>query len=167
MNRNLLIGIGIGGLALMTVIATRKTEDSLRQAVVDAALREQKNPNPQKYCEDTIAGAKNLDCSKLSWCGIFALYCLHQAGLALDVGWAVGKGFLYRLPILFKEKPKPGDIAYFNQYQHHAIVKSVNSDGTVILINGNGAPGKITTSTKKLSDVTAFYSIAPFISKVL
>jgi hypothetical protein len=156
----------------MTVIATRKTEDSLRQAVVNTALAEQKNPNPQKYCEAVIAGAKSLDCSKLSWCGIFALYCLHVAGLGLDIGWIIGKGFLYHLPILSKEKPKVGDIAYFNHYQHHAIVKSVNSDGTVTLINGNGGAGQgqfgqITTTIKKLSDVTAFYSIAPLIEKVL
>jgi hypothetical protein len=167
MNRNLLIGMGLGGLVLMTVIATRKTEDSLRQAMVDAAVKEQQNPDPQKYCNDTIANGKSVDCSKLSWCGIFALYCLHVAGLGLDIGWILGKGFLYRLPNLFKTKPKMGDIAYFDRYQHHAIVKSVNSDGTVTLINGNGAPGQITTTTKKLSDVTAFFSIAPLIKKVL
>lgn len=151
----------------MTAIVTRKTEDSLRRAVVDTALSEMKNPNPKKYCLDTIAGAAGLDCSKLSWCGIFALYCLHTAGLGLDIGWQVGKGFLYRLPILFKEQPKPGDIAYFEKNQHHAIVKTVNADGTVSLINGNGAPGRITESTVKMSAVKAFYSILPLINKAL
>jgi peptidoglycan hydrolase-like protein with peptidoglycan-binding domain len=69
------------------------------------------------------------------WCGAFCLWALHQAGLALDVKWVVGKGFVggerqVRIP-------EPGDVAYYHSpYQHHAIVERVELD-VVHTIDGN------------------------------
>jgi hypothetical protein len=68
-------------------------------------------------------------------------------------------GFIYPLGLKQTPVPEPGDIAYFQKNQHHAIVASVNSDGTVSLINGNGTGGAVSESRPDIEDVTAFYSI--------
>lgn len=95
------------------------------------------------------------------WCGAFTLWALHQAGLAKDWPWIVGKGYMSKLPTT--KTPKMGDMAYFEKFQHQAIVKSVNPNGTVTLINGNGTGGKVTLSDKPIKDVTVFYSIEPLL----
>jgi hypothetical protein len=59
--------------------------------------------------------------------------------------------------------PKPGDIAYFEKNQHHAIVAAINTDGTVDLINGNGTGGAVTESRPAKTKVTAFFSIQPLL----
>ena len=99
------------------------------------------------------------------WCGAFALWCLHQAGIAADASWDFGPpnyGFLWRLRMLeAHETPQAGDIAYLDKpYQHHAIVVTAEGD-TVRTIDGNqGAATPITTHAAPRSHWTAFYSIA-------
>jgi hypothetical protein len=164
MKRTTIIGIGVGLLA-MTIIATRKTEDSIRRQVVNAALAEQASPDTDKYWNDVLV---NSSSKPSSWCGALALYAIHQAGIGLDVHWVIGKGFLYNLHQLQAgEEVKPGDVAYFNTYQHQAIVKSVNDDGTVTVINGNAAGGTVSITSPARSKVTAFFSIKPLIDKAL
>lgn len=95
------------------------------------------------------------------WCGAFALWCLHQAGIGLELHWEFGPphyGFLWNLPIT--HEPKPGDIAYLDKpWQHHAIVVEV-VDGVVHTIDGNqGSLEPIKTHEAPLSHWTAFYSI--------
>jgi peptidoglycan hydrolase-like protein with peptidoglycan-binding domain len=101
-----------------------------------------------------------------SWCGGFALAVLHEAGLC-DWPWVIWKGgnspsgFLYRLPITIE--PKPGDIAYFHAYQHHAIVEKLRG-GMLHSIDGNQRPGQqVLPREKLLSTVAAFYSIGDLI----
>lgn len=60
------------------------------------------------------------------WCGAFALWALREAGVT-QASWIVEKGFLYPLRLRQTSSPKPGDIAYFHKYQHHAVVESVAS----------------------------------------
>ena len=91
-----------------------------------------------------------------AWCGAFALWALHKARVATNVMWQTRSGYLSHFPTT--NTPKPGDIAYFNQYQHEAVVSSVTST-TVGLINGNGTGGKVTVSTVPRSSVTAFYNV--------
>src|SRR6187551_416202 len=68
----------------------------------------------------SVCGAEPFD-KKKAWCGIFALWCLREAGvMPADVTWEFGKGFLYRLQRT--ATPKPGDIGYIDApYQHHLI----------------------------------------------
>lgn len=98
--------------------------------------------------------------SRPEWCGIFALWVLHEAGLAAGVKWIVAKGFLFRLPQT--TEPKPGDIAYFTSNQHQAVVAAVRP-GEVDLINGNGSGGVVTESTAPIERAAAYYSIQPWI----
>jgi hypothetical protein len=66
----------------------------------------------------------------------------------------------------------PGDIAYFNEFQHHAIVGDVEVDGALVeLINGNSRPYVDGRSSVQLSRVlthgpdapSAYFSIARLI----
>lgn len=98
--------------------------------------------------------------SHAEWCGIFALWVLHQAGLGVGIQWRIGLGFLYRLPVT--TDPKVGDIAYFTANQHHAIVVGVHAD-TVDVINGNGQGGVVSASSPLKSKAAAYYSIQPWI----
>lgn len=132
-----------------------------RAAVVAAAVGELGKSDPQPYVDDALGYHTE---ASYSWCGLFALWVLHRAGLAKSWRWELGRGFLYRLPRVPPNTfPKPGDIAYFDQpYQHHAIVESVDPIAmTVTIINGNGTNGVVTRSTVPISEPTAFYSIDP------
>lgn len=105
------------------------------------------------------------ECPK-EWCGAFALWCVQQGGVGLDLRWMFGPphyGFLWNLHQT--KTPEPGDIAYLDQpYQHHAIVVTVEGD-TVFTIDGNqGAAAPIKTHEAKLTHWTAFFSIASLLS---
>lgn len=96
------------------------------------------------------------------WCGAFALWAIHQAGLGRDVDWVIGRGISADLPTT--QNPLPGDIAYFTNNQHHAVVVGVDGpSGTVALVNGNGAAGAVSPSTIHQSQAAAYYSIAPLL----
>lgn len=136
-----------------------------RECVVESARVELGNNDPKKYWDDVLPGtpiSKGID-----WCGAFALWSLHQAGLLPDVQWVVGKGFLWdvprndwRLPIV--KTPEPGDIAFFEHLQHQAVVEEVNGD-LMTLLNGNGEHGAVTRSTVPISHATLLFSIAPLL----
>lgn len=161
MKPSLLIGIGSALVAIGGYFMLRTTESSLRNAVVDAAFKEVGNSSSTKYWKDVLPSTNQYP---TSWCGAFALWALHQAGLAKSINWIIGIGFLYKLPQT--KSPKVGDIAYFTVNQHQAIIASLNDD-MVTLINGNGEAGKVSVSTIGKSRVTAFYSIQPLIDQVL
>ncbi len=71
-----------------------------------------------------------------SWCGIFAFWALHKGGIPMKT-WRLGE------PIIGPEaaygpgyKPRPGDIAYKQDYSHFALVEQTVGD-QVRTINGN------------------------------
>ena len=130
-----------------------------RARVVAAAVGELGQSDSMRYWPSAYGKpiADPFGFRHLAWCGAFALWCLHQAELAADIHWELGRGFLYRLHMT--REPKAGDVAYFQHLQHHAVVEAVHEDGRVSLINGNGAGGQVTRSTGTLGLVTAFYSI--------
>lgn len=162
--KNALILIA-GGAGLY--LLSRKTEGSIRANIVRLALKEKQLPlDSTKYWRAVMKTAPEQMYNQ-NWCGAFHLWALKAAGLAKNVYWGFGDtpGFYYLLKTT--SQPKPGDGAYFDKMQHQAIVKSVNHDGTVTLINGNGTGGKISISTTPKSNVRAFYSIQKFIDEVL
>jgi hypothetical protein len=165
MKRSTIIALGSmaaalgGGFALLT----RKTEGSLRQAVVDAALGEKNAPNPVKYWNDVLVDPSS---KPKEWCGALLLWAIHKAGLGRDIHWVPGLGFLEGV-LPRTSAPKPGDVAYFTKNQHQALVKSVNSNGTITVINGNDVGGSITVKDTPRSNVAAFYSIQPLVQKAI
>lgn len=108
------------------------------------------------------------------WCGAFALWCLQVAGLGLDLRWEFAteqnghrSGFLWALRRLAPgELPQPGDIAYFEHWQHHALVRCMVGSDQVDTIDGNQGPvAPIKLKERSIREVTAFYSIQPLIEK--
>jgi hypothetical protein len=136
---------------------SRKT--SPRAAIVEAARGELGKGESAKYWRDVNPDYIGSDAS---WCGGFALWCLHQAGVALALRWIVAKGFLFNLKQIPVSAAQPGDIAYFHKFQHHAVIVENNGDGTLRTINGNGTGGVVTESLRATPD--AVYSIESVLS---
>lgn len=167
----LALGVGSAYGAWSLWRASRKdaaveTEDEMRANVVSAARGELGKARLDVYFADA---APQFVGSDPEWCGIFALWALHQAGLGRAAQWKTGLGFLevdwkpQGLPKLKRTtEPRPGDIAYFTKFQHQAIVEKV-ADGQVHLLNGNGAGGVVSASSRPVTDAAAYYSIQPWI----
>jgi hypothetical protein len=108
-----------------------------------------------------------------SWCGGFYLWGLHQCGIATDVFWIDGSGFVDQCKLKMTRNPRVGDIAYFNTpYRHYACVVSTDL-GKLVTIDGNQLKG-ITKNTKALppwgnevKGQCVFYSIEPLLLKAL
>lgn len=150
---------------LVAVVPSKPTEASIRHNVVTAAISQIGNKNQQPYWIDVMGTQQP---ASESWCGAFALWALHQAGLVLDKKWIPGQGFLMTHGNLPQTKsPLPGDIAYYDHYQHHAVVANVYPDKTIDLINGNGENHAVSPGHTKLSAPTAFFSIKPYIDAKL
>ena len=142
--------------------ATRDPILPPREVVARAALSQVGNGDPKRYWDDVLPG---VDVGNADWCGAGALWCLHQAGLALDRRWKIGSGFLLTPPALpTTKRPEIGDIAYFDHKQHHAVVVGVGPK-VVSLVNFNGAGGLVSESTIDPAHVTAFFSIEPLVSR--
>lgn len=129
---------------------------ALRARVVDIAKGEAGLARLNVYFADAAPQFVN---DHPNWCGIFALWCLRQVGLTKKQ-WVTGKGFLLTAPAMPQTNdPQPGDIAYYERYQHQAVVLSNNGDGTVTLANGNGTGGVVSIGTRPITDAAAYYSI--------
>jgi hypothetical protein len=128
-----------------------------RSKVVKAATSQIGKQDSSVYWKDVLPSQSSFP---PEWCGAFALWSLHQAGLAKAWNWEIGKGFLYKLPTT--KDPQPGDIAYFSKFQHQAVVKSVEGDN-VTLLNGNGTGKAVTETTIPKAHAAAYYSIAPLL----
>jgi hypothetical protein len=139
--------------------ATVPVFSSKRAQVVAIAEAEIGVRQPYKYYEDCAPMYMGTKPNDKSWCGVFALWCLRQAGLS-DRMWVDGRGFVEGyLPRTIN--PEPGDIAYFLKNQHYAIVKAL-VNGRVYLINGNAmqAPVEgVVANDKGFAEVSVFYSI--------
>lgn len=158
------VAVGVAVAAL--VAAWRKlvpggasgcSEAALRQRIVDVARAEVGKRRLDVYFADA---APEYVGQEPEWCGIFALWCLRQAGVLREKRWKVGLGFTETAPPLPRTlNPQPADIAYFSTYQHHAVVLANLGDGTVELANGNGAGGVVSLGRKAISEAAAFYSV--------
>lgn len=132
--------------------------DARRTRVVRTALAELGANSWEKYTDGITAAHPGR---RVAWCGIFALWVLHQCALARDWQWVYGKGFLSRLPRT--RSPKPGDMVYFDQpFQHHAILVSLNG-GMVHTVDGNQAGDCVAERTRPIEEVSAFFSIDPLL----
>ena len=158
---------GLAGAGTLALLLRSDSPLSLtpRQRVVKAALGELGSSDKAKYWASSLPGQNPAG---LDWCGVFALWCLHQAGLATTWYWELGLGFLmtahHKLPMV--SIPQPGDIAYFTKNQHEAVITAVDPVlRTVTLANGNGTGGVVSPSTIPWNSVTAFFSIAPLIGE--
>lgn len=142
-----------------------QVHNGLRQTVVFHARYELEQFNERSE-GDYWESAKLPRNTKAHWCGVFALFCLHQAGLALDQGWIVGRGFVAALKLPRVKDPQPGDVCYDDQpYQHYSIVESYDPvTKELVTIDGNqGAPYPIKCRTRQRPKDYVFFSIQPLL----
>jgi hypothetical protein len=132
----------------------------IRGVILEVARAELGANRWDKYTDGRTADHPG---SRVSWCGIFALWCLHQAGIAPEIKWVYGKGFASKLPMT--SDPKPGDIAYIDKpVQHHAIVASVDGD-TVRTVDGN-LQDRVQEVERPRGEFSAFFSVEPLLSEL-
>ena len=132
----------------------------IREKVVEIARGELGSSVWSKYTDGRTADHPG---SRVSWCGIFALWCLHQCGIGHNMKWIYGKGFAYRLPIT--SDPQPGDIAYIDKpVQHHAVVEKIVGN-LVYTIDGN-IGDKVVEKERQRGEFTCFFSIEPLLGKL-
>lgn len=140
-----------------------------RSAVVQAAISQLGQSNLAEYWADAL-GKPTQTAPKLAWCGIFALRCLHVAGLAQHVHWVVGRGFLSqpdgRFLLPMTDKPLPGDVGYLDKpWQHHYLVESVETDRVHSIDGNSGAHSTVNRATHPIGGCV-YFSIAPLIALV-
>lgn len=139
-----------------------------RALVVEKAASQLGQPNKAEYWSSALGKASPA--LKLAWCGIFALRCLHEAGLALGTFWVMGLGFLTKpdrtwfLPRT--QAPKPGDIGYRDQpFQHHFIVESVDGDMVHSIDGNSGVHSTVNRCTHPIGHGCTYYSIAKLVGE--
>lgn len=142
----------------------RTREAELRARVVAAARGELGRSDPAPYWRSALGRPGPYP---PAWCGAFALWCLHQAGLGTGRHWTVGCGISSLLP---PGAPAVGGVAYYRRGQHHAVIARVGREtiDTIDTIDGNG-PGGVVVERRAvpLGDVTVTYSIDPWIQEAL
>jgi hypothetical protein len=141
---------------------------SYRNDVIAAAASQIGVNNRDAYFQSALRMPYN---PKISWCGIFTLWCLHEAGLGTNVMWKIGRGYVFRLPTT--KDPHPGDIAVFQHFWHHALVETIETDDAGKLVgfttidgNHGNPPGEVAhVKGRKLPQAgLTFYSIEPLIA---
>lgn len=138
--------------------------DDKRAEVLSIAAGELGTKDPSPYWLDTYGSVPE---HAYQWCGVFALWCLRQAGLT-EWKWIAGPGFLLNHGsdnLRRTLQPEPGDVAYIDApFRHHALVQRRQGD-TVYLIQGNcGWPGHVAESTMSIkAKQPAFFSIAQWL----
>jgi len=163
------VGWLLGGSAAILAVALLKrfAMPSVRTKLLQIAVNEEGSADPLKYWQGvtTPQMATEAVSRKLAWCGVFALWALKQAGIVPGTtSWVFGKGFVGPLGLPATKTPQPGDIAYIDQpYQHHALVISVNEDGSVTTVDGNQPTVQIRKRPR--GSFTAFYSIEPLLKR--
>lgn len=142
----------VGFLRAHGFIKPKPLPEGARGRVVALALGELGDQDPQRYIRDAAPQYIGQPPNAKAWCGIFALWCLRQAGLTTK-RWIDGKGFAYGyLPIT--RDPQPGDVAYFGgALSHYAIVERVEpvpgAAAWVHTIDGNTIPAPREGVTQK------------------
>lgn len=143
-----------------------------RSRVVAIARGELGEQDPDKYWR-VVCPALMGHPHDVSWCGGFALWCLHAAGLTQQP-WKQGLGFAEVIPLRKVQLPEPGDIAVYARNWHHAIVERC-ANGRVYTIDGNSMPspreGVVAhdgiggnPAPRPITDAFAYYSIASLVA---
>jgi hypothetical protein len=156
---------GRNSSSVQKLLPTMSSKAMKRASVVRIVADERPAPDPAKYWAEILQRSGQYP---PHWCGALVLYALRKAGLTTAL-WRVGSGFIYELKLPRTNDPQPGDVAYFNKFQHHALVAENLGDGTIVTYDGNGIrsaqfpQGEIGRHVRRKQDVTAFFSIDPLL----
>ena len=132
----------VAGGTLVPLSASELAALDPRARVVAIAVGELDSDDWQHY--QTEAAPVYPFGVRKSWCGIFALWCLRQAGLT-EWLWKDRDGFVFRLGWRVTSSPQPGDIGVKHEpYAHHWVVERVDFvAGIIHAIAGNGEGGEV------------------------
>jgi hypothetical protein len=170
----------VNGKTELFTLSVNEIEGAARDGLVTVGLEKHASPVPnparvREYWADVLPPGTPAQDYPQDWCGCFVLWCLHRAGLGLELHWQIGRGFASHLRQLAPhERPQPGDLAYFAHNQHHALVESAREglcvSNTAVSdqfdsVDGN-QPAIERRRGRSLSVPAAFYSIEPLIQKV-
>jgi hypothetical protein len=149
--------LAVGAATAIAAVAFLSTVlGGSRGRAVRIAKAELGRGDPQRYASAAGGSVPTGE----SWCGIFALWVLRQAGLT-DWTWQWGWGFISKLPRT--SNPQPGDIAFKQEpFQHQAVVEKAKG-GYVWTINGNSDGGRVVRKVHPISYWTEFRSIQPLV----
>lgn len=101
--------------------------------------------------------------AKAEWCGGFCLAGLKAVGLAKNVFWEIGKGFLGPAGLKQTRTPSRGDVGYLHApFQHHLLF-DYEYDGKVHSVDGNQPDCREKVRPRA---GMVFYSIQPLIDAV-
>jgi hypothetical protein len=135
-----------------------------RRALVVEAAKSEIGPGdiPKYWASCGVSPGPKPNEKGGQWCGAFALFCLHQAGLALGQRWVVALGFCGPLKLPTTKHPEPGDVLYDDQpWQHYGVVESL-VDGVLTTIEGNTPT--VQRKVRPLPPDVVFYSIAKLLA---
>lgn len=126
--------------ALETAIGELGKTDSIPYAAAALRLTEEQ--------------ARQQGAERLSWCGLFCVWCYQRAGSAAS--WVIGKGITPRL--LWVSEPTPGDVGYIDQpFQHYALV-AARFGRQIISVDGNSPGGVVAMRTRDVGEFSGFLS---------
>lgn len=123
-------------------------------------------PNQTFFNEDTIRYLTTPGqlAPMAHWCGIFALWAVKTAGMAVGT-WFQGGGIsnVAGFKQIARTAAAAGDIGFIGQpFQHHFIIEQVfdqNGVRTASTIEGNSAPNSnFSFQNRPLSSIDAFYT---------
>lgn len=101
--------------------------------------------------------------AKAEWCGAFCLAGLKAVGLAENVYWEIGKGFIGPAGLRTTKTPSRGDVGYLHSpFQHHLLF-DYEYDGKIFSVDGNQPDCR---EKKRPRQGMVFYSIQPLIDAV-
>lgn len=151
-------------------VRQKRTVADVRQELVRLARAELGKTDAREYHLEAFSPTEREPFPE-SWCQSFFITMLRRAGLFRGHYAMRGRGFETALrragyKVVYTQNPEPGDLAYFNRQQHHAMVERADG-GIVKLLQGNGVGRKVTESQKMKKDVDLFYSIRPVIDAAL
>ena len=136
---------------------------NVRENIISIARAEIGPGRVDTYWRDVLTPGSGPPWPK-HWCGAFALWCLRRAGLAADVRWRIGYGFLEVERLPKTREPKPGDVVYFDQpFQHHALFEAQTADGFLLTVDGNQPD--VRSKRRLYPSGAVFYSIEPLIAR--
>lgn len=132
-----------------------------RADIVNIARAELGQREGTKYWAEVLAAGQEKP--PHTWCGAFLLWVLRVAGVT-DWTYDPGGAWFFKLPIT--RDPKPGDIVFFEDKRHVAMVDSVSADGQRLkLIDGAGTGGAVSTRTVDRSAPSSIVSIGPLVGE--
>lgn len=153
--------------------------DVTRVAIAEIGSHRRDSAQVREYTRTVMPSLPEAEVSRLSrdgsyhWCGVFALFCLHMAGVTCRP-WVIGEGFVRRIrkrdgKIAYTADPQPGDIAVQTHapYHHEVVIRKHYVSGKPWLESVGGNVPDVRRFDRPMPGAICFYDITPLILETL